>query len=66
MQKQNSNFVNTSGSNGASFKNKGEGQNIKVILRVRPPLKSEFGKETAVTCSQNVTDDLHLSFLTKL
>ena len=62
MQKQTSSFVNTSGSNGASFKNRGDAQNIKVLVRVRPTIKSEFGKETAVTCSQNVTDHLDLSF----
>ena len=29
-------------------------QNITVLLRVRPLLKSESGKERAITCRQNV------------
>ena len=34
--------------------NKSNTQNITVLLRVRPPLATEYGKERAITCRQNV------------
>lgn len=29
-------------------------QGLKVFVRTRPVIKSEFGKETAITCEPNV------------
>jgi hypothetical protein len=46
-------------------KGKSQAQGLKVFVRTRPVIKSEFGKETAITCDPNVTK-LFLPFLTTL
>ena len=46
--------LSKSHSSDARFFNKPGTQNITVLLRVRPPLKTEYGKERAISCRQNV------------
>jgi hypothetical protein len=55
MERPSLTSIKNESGNDNSAKSKVKPQNIKVILRVRPPLKSEFGKEIAVSCSENVS-----------
>lgn len=46
-------------------KGKSQSQGLKVFIRTRPMIKSEYGKETAITCDPHVTNRFP-PFLTKL
>jgi len=63
MERPSLTSLKTEHGNDNTSKGKTKPQNIKVLLRVRPPLKNEFGKEIAVACSENV--NLQASLLLK-
>ena len=48
-----------------AMRTKTKSQNLQVFIRVRPQLRSEFGKDIAIDCDKNVFNPLFFfTFLT--